>query len=300
MSNRLSEIISVNARAELWDVALSQGLSEDRWVWDWTTLGTLFRGSQKIRAKIIAKSEGVWAAQGLLKACEKYWASEIQFQSKIEDSKRFKNQQTLCEWKGSPQAILALERTFLNLASFVCGIATRTRRLVDQVEKACPQNPPRVTSTRKTLPGYKDLSILGVILGGGASHRLNLSAGVLIKENHVSACGDIATAVKSVRDVSPHGLKIEIEVRNLKELQQAMAAGAEGVLLDNFTPAQVQEAIRWMREQEHLERCFVEVSGGLNENNIQDYAIPGVSVLSVGGVTHSVQSVDLSLLVEGT
>ncbi|MBC7692287.1 MAG: carboxylating nicotinate-nucleotide diphosphorylase [Methylotenera sp.] len=289
---------------------LLQGLNDDGWEMDWTTLGVAKaggkKGIRKIKAKIIAKSSGVWVGEGLSQALEllsNEMGSPIRVKSLKTDGTFLKPGVTVCQWEGSPQAILALERPFLNVVSYLGGIATRTRGLVDQVEKAWPRNEksalPRVTSTRKTLPHYRDIAVYAVMCGGGFAHRVSLSGGVLIKENHIAAAGGIAQALAGVRSVAPHGLKLEIEVRNLKELSKALKSGADAVLLDNFTPAEVKEALILIQHSSASEvaKPVVEVSGGLNESSIASYAIPGVHVLSVGSLTHSVQSIDLSLLV---
>jgi nicotinate-nucleotide pyrophosphorylase (carboxylating) len=222
--------------------------------------------------------------------------SSIQAQSKLKDGESYPAGTILVELQGKANELLAIERPFLNLAAYVSGIATITARYVQKVKKACPSNSPRVTLTRKTLPGYRDIAVQGVRMGGGFPHRVSLSGGVLIKENHIAAAGDIRTAIEGVRAVAPHGLKIEIEVRSEKELKEAVQAGAEGVLLDNFKPQEVQSALKYLKTLTH--RPFVEVSGGLTEETISAYALEGVDVLSVGALTHSVKVVDLSLLVD--
>lgn len=294
-----------------WKDLLTQGLEDDDWRWDWTTLGTLRDSNQKLRARVIAKSPGVWAATPLIQAVNGYCqssdgglSSQSRFKSSYKDGQFFRPGSLVAEWQGSGRLLLAIERPFLNLASFVCGMATSTAALVEKVKEACPQNTPRVTSTRKILPGYRELSIHGVLSGGGYSHRMSLSGGVLIKENHIAAAGGIRKVIEGVRSIAPHGLKIEIEVRSYRELQEALKAGAEVIMLDNFTPDQVRKALllidRQMgRQNDRLrQRPLVEISGGLNEQNIADYAIEGVDVLSVGSLTHSVKAVDLSLLVD--
>lgn len=290
----------------VWKELLTQGLDEDDWRWDWTTLGTLQVSKQKLKASVRAKSHGVWAGSPLVEAVNEHpeniqsiHSSEyepLMVRSLLKDGERFEPGTVVAEFQGSGRLLLAFERPFLNLASFVSGIATRTADLVTRVQAACPKRTPKVTSTRKTLPGYRDLSIHGVRSGGGYSHRMSLSGGVLIKENHIAAAGGIREAIEGARQIAPHGLKIEVEVRNLDELQVALKANAEIVMLDNFNPNQVREALRIVYEGCY--RPMVEVSGGLNELNISTYAIEGVDILSVGSLTHSVQAVDLSLLVE--
>ncbi len=287
----------------IWKKALEAGLNEDQWQWDWTALGSLKSGPLKSvnsNAVLVAKSNGIWAADGLTPAAISLsgeMGGPVQIKSFFKDADRVRRGDVIQEWKGSTRSILALERPFLNLAAYVCGIATRTQHLVHLVEKAAKKIPlPRVTMTRKTLPGYRDLAILGVLAGGGLSHRVSLAAGVLIKENHITAAGGIDQAIEGVRKVIPHGLKLEIEVRTLDELQVALRSGAEVVLLDNFSPSQVRAAMRLISKLDS--KILVEVSGGLDESNISKYVVEGVHVLSCGSLTHSVRAMDLSLLLK--
>lgn len=278
-----------------WGELLRRGLEDDGWQWDWTTLGCLSRAPGKeARARIVAKSPGVWAADGLVLALQGGFP-EISARTRTRDGDWLEPGATVMEWRGDARLILALERPFLNLAAYVGGIATRTAALVERVRKSCPKNPPRVTATRKTLPGYRDLAIQGILAGGGYSHRVSLSGGVLIKENHIAAAGGVRQAIDGARAIAPHGLKIEIEVRGLRELDQALRAGADGVLLDNFPPPLVRQALARIGAVQGR-RPIVEVSGGLTDENIASYAIQGVDILSVGSLTHSVRAIDLSML----
>ncbi|MCM2276897.1 MAG: carboxylating nicotinate-nucleotide diphosphorylase [Oligoflexia bacterium] len=287
---------------QAWSELLSAGLQDDGWQWDWTAAGSVRPAGKPARARVIAKSPGVWAADGLIEALNRHpWAelggSRIVARGRVKDGAALRPGETVCEWRGPAQLVLAFERPFLNLASYAGGIATLTRQYVDAVRAACPRQTPRVTSTRKTLPGYRDIAIRAVQAGGGFSHRISLSGGVLIKENHIAAAGGIARAIEGVRAIAPHSLRIEIEVRDGKELAQAIAAGAEVVMLDNFTPAQVAVALERVRKLPR--RPVLEVSGGLTLSNIAQYAQPGVDILSVGSLTHSAKAIDLSLLVGG-
>jgi nicotinate-nucleotide pyrophosphorylase (carboxylating) len=289
---------------ESWKRALKQGLEDDGG-FDWTTLGTVTRPRQILRARVIAKSHGIWAGHGLIAAMREV-ETRLEVTSRVSDGERLGPGQLVCEWSGPADRVLALERPFLNLASYVGGIAFRTAELVEIVHQAFKNQgtPPRVTATRKTLPGYRDLAICGILAGGGHSHRVSLSGGVLIKENHIAAAGSIEKAIYGVRRVAPHGLKVEIEVRNQKELKQALAQDIDAVLLDNFSPDEVRAALGVIAKTTGSlgahQRPVVEVSGGLSERNIANYAIPGVHVLSVGSLTHSVTATDFSLLVLGT
>jgi nicotinate-nucleotide pyrophosphorylase (carboxylating) len=279
---------------QLWMELLHQGFAEDGSLWDWSSLGLV---TDRIKAQVVAKSDGVWAAETLVLAVEQSFPG-IDARSLLNDGAKFKRGQVLVELKGDFKFLIALERPFLNLAAYVSGIATATQETVDAVRLACPEQTPRVTLTRKTLPGYRDLAIHAVRLGGGHPHRVSLSGGVLIKENHIAAAGSMERAVAGARASAPHGLKIEVEVRNRDELKQALLIGVDGVMLDNFSSDEVSSAVQWLHSrQSHL---FIEVSGGLNLQNVAHYALPGVDVLSVGSLTHSVQCVDLSFLVDGT
>jgi nicotinate-nucleotide pyrophosphorylase (carboxylating) len=278
---------------------LKQGLTDDGWPWDWTALGSLKDSSKKVKAQVIAKSPGIWAGSKFVAAVESL-AREIaddsaafNAKSLVKDGTSVKPGQRVCEWSGNADLVLALERPFLNLASYVSGVATATNELVVVVKKACPKKTPRVTCTRKTLPGYRDIAVYGLQVGGGHPHRLGLSSGVLIKENHIAAAGSIAKAIKGCREVAPHGLKIEIEVTSLNELEQALAARAEVIMLDNFSVEEVKKALASIKGQKPV----IEISGGLNPSNIGRYALPGVDVLSVGAITLSVKALDLSLLI---
>jgi nicotinate-nucleotide pyrophosphorylase (carboxylating) len=294
-----------------WKELLRQGLRDDGYPWDWTTLGTLqpggSRAEKRVRARIVAKAEGVFAGAGLARAAERI-SEEMDLPLKIRlrkrDGDRVRPRDVVYEWSGPARSLLALERPFLNLASFVSGTATATRRLVDEVDRAWKRLPtattrgfarPRVIPTRKMLPGYRDAGVHGVICGGGAPHRVNLAGGVLIKENHIAAAGSIRAAIAGARAVAPHGLKIEIEVRDRRELREAVRAGAEVVMLDNFTPAQVADALAGLPGTKPL----IEVSGNVSPETIGAYAQPGVDLISSGSLTHSVKALDLSLLVEG-
>jgi len=283
-----------------WKKFLTLGLEEDAFGFDWTARAlnskTSTSNEKTISAKLVAKSQGIWAADAGLKALEILSAEmgmPVKVKSFVQDGELLEPKKVVCEWTGNASSILVFERTFINLAAYCGGIALQTHALVQKTKTAGLKNPPRITGTRKTLPGFRELAIQSTLIGGAHPHRFNLSGGLLLKENHIAAAGGIAGAVKNAREVAPHLLKIEIEVRNLVELKQAIQAGAEVIMLDNFSPDQVKEAINL--KPTHVQ---FEVSGGINETNISNYLIEGLDVISVGSITHSVKSIDLSLLVE--
>lgn len=297
----MSDVANLPALFPIFRELLSEGLREDGYALDWTSLG-LKRG-RNARATITAKADGVFYGADLARAAAAVSeAIDLPFTAKalVADGARVKAGTKVVEWKGSATGILALERPALNLAGYLSGIATRTRGLVDRVDaewkkKRYAGESPRITATRKILPHYRDVAIAAVMAGGGYSHRVNLAGGVLIKENHIAAAGGIRAAIAAARKVAPHGLKIEIEVRNATELKAALAERAEVIMLDNFTPEKVREALAAVKAADYAP--IIECSGGISESTAAAYAMPGVGLLSVGGLTHSVTALDLSLLV---
>jgi len=196
---------------------------------------------------------------------------------------------TLATIEGPARAVLALERTSLNLLSHLSGIATTTRRWVDAVADTSA----RIRDTRKTVPGLRDLQKYAVRCGGGVNHRRGLYDAVLIKDNHINAAGGIAAALKHATDAHPDAMVVQIEVDDLDQLDDALTAGAQALLLDNFTDDDTREAIRHIRA---LERdVVVEASGGLTLDRAAALAATGVDYLAVGALTHSVRALDIAL-----
>jgi nicotinate-nucleotide pyrophosphorylase (carboxylating) len=193
--------------------------------------------------------------------------------------------------KGPAHGVLAAERTALNFIQRLSGVATLAKRYADAVASAGGPTKCKVVDTRKTTPGFRVLEKAAVVAGGCANHRFDLGSGILIKDNHIAACGSVRAAVEAAKQKAPHPLRIEVEVTNLGELDEALAAGAEVVLLDNMTPAQVEVAAA----RAHGRNVVVEVSGGVTLATIGDYARAGADLISVGALTHSAPSVDIGL-----
>lgn len=277
-----------------WKNALKIGLEEDGWQQDWTTLGALQgQGYTVLLAQLYAKESLIWSAEGLCAALKELADEQKTKNFKMlrtpKDRQEFTAGSLVAEWSGDAGFILGTERVFINLASYSCGISTRTKKLVQLVPGL------KVTPTRKTLPGYRELCIHAVIVGGGFPHnRSSLSSGVLIKENHIELAGGISQAVMGARSVAPVGLKIEIEVKNTDELSQALEQKVDIIMLDNFNPDEVARAIDIIKKSKY--RPVVEISGGINESNISRYVMEGVDMFSLGALTHSVKSSDLSLI----
>jgi nicotinate-nucleotide pyrophosphorylase (carboxylating) len=194
---------------------------------------------------------------------------------------------TLWRVRGSARAILMGERTALNLVQRMCGIATVTKRYVDALS---PGTSTRITDTRKTTPGLRVIERYAVRTGGGKNHRDNLGSAVLIKDNHVVSCGGVKNAIARARAHAPHTSRIECEVDSLAQLDEALAAGADVVLLDNMDTATVAEAVRRARG-----RSLTEASGGITLDRIAELSKAGVDAISVGALTHSVRAADIGL-----
>lgn len=193
--------------------------------------------------------------------------------------------------KGPAHGVLAAERTALNFVQRLSGVATMAKRYADAVASAVAGGKCKVVDTRKTTPGFRVLEKAAVLAGGAANHRFDLGSGILIKDNHIAALGSVRAAVEAAKAKAPHPLRIEVEVTNLGELDEALHAGAEVVLLDNMTPAQVEVAAA----RAHSKNVTVEVSGGITLATIGDYARAGADLISVGALTHSAPSVDIGL-----
>jgi nicotinate-nucleotide pyrophosphorylase (carboxylating) len=189
--------------------------------------------------------------------------------------------------RGHAHQVLAAERTALNFVQRLSGVATQARRYADAVAGTKA----RVVDTRKTTPGFRVLEKAAVLAGGCSNHRFDLGSGILIKDNHIAACGSVRAAVEAAKVKAPHPLRVEVEVTNLGELDEALAAGAEIVLLDNMSPAQVEVAAA----RAHGRNVLVEVSGGITLATIADYARAGADLISVGALTHSAPAVDIGL-----
>jgi nicotinate-nucleotide pyrophosphorylase (carboxylating) len=211
----------------------------------------------------------------------------IEVELHAQDGARIDRGGLLVTVRGAAHSVLAAERTALNFVQRLSGVATAAKRYADAVAGTKA----RVIDTRKTTPGFRALEKHAVAAGGCGNHRFDLGSGILIKDNHIAACGSVRAAVEAAKLGAPHSLRIEVEVTNLGELDEALAAGAEIVLLDNMTPAQVEVAAA----RAHGRGVLVEVSGGITLATIADYARAGADLISVGALTHSAMAVDIGL-----
>lgn len=189
-------------------------------------------------------------------------------------------------WQGPIRSILAGERVALNFLQRLSGIATQTARLVHLKGDL----PAKIVDTRKTTPGLRMLEKYAVRMGGGCNHRFNLADAVLIKDNHIEACGSITEAVRRAKDYIPHTMTIEVEVETKAQVEEALAAGADIIMLDNMPAPEMRAMVELIHQ-----RALVEASGNVDEHTIKEIAATGVDIISVGAITHSVRALDISL-----
>ena len=238
---------------------------------------------------VISKGDYVVSGLDIAKLCYNEINEDIKFETKFKDGDYLKKGTILFNVSGNTRDLLKAERTVLNIISHMMGIATKTKSFVDAVKGTKTV----ILDTRKTLPGLRYIQKLAVVHGGGTNHRASLSDAVLIKENHIACAGGIQNSVLMVKDIN---LKKEIEVRDMDELNMVLDSGStiDVVMLDNMTPEQVKKAVALVNG-----RLKLEISGGINQDNIKSYADAGADFISIGALTHSVQSADLSFLFEG-
>jgi len=247
-------------------------------------------GHERGRAHLLANAPGVLCGGEIFKRVFELLDQSIQANILVADGERFKQGDTLLEIEGPIAVLLQGERTALNLLQHLCGIATMTAQVVKAVEGTGAI----VCDTRKTLPGLRALQKYAVTCGGGRNHRYNLSDAVMLKDNHIDACGSIEEAVKRVRSKIGHMVKIEVETRNIEEVAQALAAGADVIMLDNMTVDEMREAVKLVRARE-IFPVPLEASGDITLENAREIALTGVNILSLGALTHSVQAANISM-----
>jgi nicotinate-nucleotide pyrophosphorylase (carboxylating) len=276
---------------------LERALLEDRATRDATTQACIdprMRATATIHAKQACILSGLGAVNRILEIYSNLDKSvighhEVISHPEVFDGVRLHDRQAVAVIRHNARVILSCERVILNLLQRMSGIATSTRRYVDVIGGTKS----RILDTRKTVPGMRLLDKYAVRCGGGHNHRLDLSDGVLIKNNHISLGGGIAQVLKKAHEARVGTQPIEIEVRTLDELEEALANGAEAILLDNMDPATVRKAVD--RVANHTRRIPLEASGGMNLENVRSYAETGVDYISVGALTHSPQAVDMSM-----
>jgi nicotinate-nucleotide pyrophosphorylase (carboxylating) len=301
-------------KSEAIEKLIEGALAEDVGAGDATVAATI-PASATGRAHIVAKQELVCAGLPLAEMVFGQLDPHMRMESRAADGQLVNQGEEVLRLAGNAAAILTGERTALNLLGHLSGIATLTRRFVEQLSGTHA----KIRDTRKTTPGLRQLEKYAVKMGGGTNHRFGLYDAILLKENHIALAGGVKAALDQAHSyassqMNPRAmtaydavgsapaaeesssLSIQIEVRNEKELREALAAGAESVLLDNMTPEEARRCVQIVRGIRAA--CIVEISGGITLENARAYALSGADYLSSGALTHSAKSADLSLLVE--
>ncbi|SIT66550.1 nicotinate-nucleotide pyrophosphorylase [carboxylating] [Ectothiorhodosinus mongolicus] len=240
------------------------------------------------QAQVISRESAIICGQAWFDLAFQQLDPNIHIHWAVAEGARVTPDQSLCQLTGSARAVLTAERTGLNFLQTLSATATVTRRYVDVISGTQAT----ILDTRKTLPGMRLAQKYAVRVGGGQNHRLGLYDAFLIKENHIMAAGGIAGAIAKARQLSP-GKPIEVETENFSEVQQALEAGADVIMLDDFSLEQMREAVAWVAG-----RCRLEASGGATLETVRALALTGVDYISVGALTKHIQAIDLSLRLE--
>ncbi|MCS6980704.1 MAG: carboxylating nicotinate-nucleotide diphosphorylase [Flavobacteriales bacterium] len=268
---------------------LKKSLEEDIGSGDHTSLATV-SSRKKAAAQLLYKENGVVAGLAVVQKLCSLYDPALQVKFKVNEGEEVDSGTVAMDLSGPARSILAVERTLLNIVQRMSGIATKTRRMVKTIAPTGCQ----LLDTRKTTPLNRMIEKEAVRIGGALNHRRGLFDMILIKDNHIKACGGITKAIRKTQAYLKRNglaLPIEIEVRNLQELDEVLSVGGvQRILLDNFSPAQLEKAVKCVNS-----RFETEASGGIDEDNVLEYALTGVMYISSGALTHSVKSLDVSL-----
>lgn len=263
-------------------------LEEDIGPGDITTEAVVPAGA-RAEAVILAKEEGVIAGLPVAEAAFRELDPNMHFTALCRDGDRVSRGQAVARVEGSARAILTAERVALNLLQRLSGVATITARLCEKVRGTKA----RLVDTRKTTPGLRALEKYAVRAGGGSNHRLGLYDAILIKDNHIAAAGGVGEAVRRARERGGHMVVIEVETQSRQQVEEALAAHAGIIMLDNMTAEQMRECVQLIGG-----RALTEASGGIKEETVRAIAEAGVDLISIGALTHSVAALDISLDIE--
>ena len=266
---------------------VAEALREDVGSGDVTT--KVVSNNKWVKVDLYVREDAILCGESLFKQSFKQMGSAIEVDFFVHDGGVLQKNTRVAQVVGPAASILQAERVALNFLQMLSGTATLTQRYVQAIQSQGSQT--RLLDTRKTIPGYRILQKYAVKCGGGDNHRIGLYDAFLIKENHIAACGSVTEAIKAARD---HNCKLllEVEVESMQELEEAVKAQPDRIMLDNFTQAQIKEAVRWVNGQIPLE-----VSGNITLENIGEYAQLGVDYISCGAVTKNISAIDFSMRV---
>jgi nicotinate-nucleotide pyrophosphorylase (carboxylating) len=274
------------------DRLIDLALEEDAAFGDITSQ-SIFPTDHVSQAQILAREDMVVCGLEVAKQVFRRVDPAVKISCKASDGDQVENGSTVLLAEGPTISLLTAERTAFNILQRLSGIASLSQRFADAAIRA--GTGVRIVDTRKTTPGWRFLEKYAVRCGGCHNHRSGLSEHVLIKENHITAAGSLGKAVRLARDYAPHCAKIEVETETLNDVREALEAGAEIIMLDNMSPMQIQQAVALINKA-----AIIEISGGIKLDTIEDYALPGVDVISVGGLTHSAPAADFSMIIPGS
>lgn len=272
---------------------INLALTEDR-VGDDVTTNSLKDYDNNVTATVIAKENGIISGIGVFITTFITVDPVISINVFKGDGSEVKKGDIVLEIKGMESSILKAERTALNFLQRLSGIATLTKKYVKKLKPFHTT----LLDTRKTTPGMRYLEKKAVKDGGGSNHRMNLEDMAMVKDNHIEMAGTISNAVKKIREKFP-GKKIEVEVKNLTELEEALSLDVDMIMLDNFNTGMLKEAVQVVKQSQNHHRAKLEISGNVDLENIAEKAAVGVDFISVGALTHSFKSLDLSLKIRG-
>lgn len=263
-------------------------LAEDEGFGDITSQAVVEKG-KIVKAYIVSKDEGILAGSDLIRQLFEEKGVKVTFW--LADGTKISKSDLLMSLEGDARTILLLERTALNLLMRMSGVASRANHFVNLVKDSNV----RIAGTRKTSPAIGKFDKYALKVGGADTHRFGLDDMVLIKDNHIAACGTPLEALKKAKKNTSFSKKIEIEVETLEDAIECVKNGADIVMLDNMSPDEVKNVIAELNKLDIRRNSLIEVSGGINEKNIMDYANLGVDIISMGGLTHATRSLDFSL-----
>ncbi len=267
---------------------VAAALAEDVGGGDWTA--RLTPATREARASVICRSAATIAGRPWFDAVFRSLDNQVNISWQVEEGQPVAPNTPLCTVNGNARALLTGERAALNFLQMLSAVATATRHYVDAVAGTRAA----ILDTRKTLPGLRVAQKYAVKTGGGMNHRMGLYDGILIKENHIAAAGGVSAAMAEAQRTAPAGVGIQIEVENFTQLDEALAAGATLILLDNMSTAQMREAVN-----RTAGRAKLEASGGISIGNVREIAETGVDRISIGALTKDVKAVDLSMRFAG-
>jgi nicotinate-nucleotide pyrophosphorylase (carboxylating) len=274
-------VININRLQNLIYAALDEDIGSGD-----VTTSAILDGSETGTAEAVAKEHIIVAGMDVFAAVFHSVDQYLTVNARRSDGEAIGKGEVLAEISGSLRSILTAERVALNFFQRMCGIATLTRKYVEKVKGTNA----KILDTRKTVPCHRELDKYAVRMGGGFNHRMGLYGGAMIKDNHISAAGGIEKAVERTTNAIPPTLKIEVEAKNLNEVEEALSAGADMIMLDNMSIEEMRKAVILVNG-----RVFVEASGNVNLSTVRDIAKTGVDFISVGSLTHSVPAADISL-----